>query len=66
VVRQLARDAPGWHVLVKVVHVLRETVAAAFVALAMIQAAESLVAATELVREACCGEEEEVDSPPHP
>jgi hypothetical protein len=52
--------------LVKVVHVLRATVAAAFVALAMMQAAESLVAVTEPVREACCGEEEEVDSSPHP
>jgi hypothetical protein len=47
----------------KVVPVMRVAMMAVFVASAMVQVVELVVVATELVREACYGEEKE-DSPP--
>jgi hypothetical protein len=65
-VRQLARGVPGWRMSAKAVPVMRAAMAAAFEALVMVQMMESMVVATELVREACCEEEIEEDSPPPP
>ncbi len=50
-VQQLVSDVKGWRVSAKVVPVMRAAMAAAFIALVMVQAAESLVAATEPERE---------------
>ncbi len=64
-VRQLARNVPLWCMSAKV-PVMRAAMAAAFIESAMMQAAESVVAAAEPGRETCYGKGKEEESHPPP